>query len=210
MGQWVQSRQKLGHKHFKQLRVWCQPAAWADEVISCWVSDLIAEYVLQSINVFDCFSGQWTEATLHTSWLNSQLQIPVGPDTTPLLQITDTCISAQAKSAGEKEKEAIALQLREVARREQVPYKARFGQYELFRVASAMAGEGSQRQLTGAVVLGQAVKSQLLVWRPNSSGQLELIETQSWSATFPRFPFQSGLQPNSVDLRSAHMASAED
>ncbi len=209
MGQWLQLRNQLGHQQFQQLRVWCQPAAWADEVISCWISDLLAELVWQSINAVDCFSGQWTEATLHTAWLNNQFQIPVGPDTTPLLQVTDTCISAQAKSAGEREKEAIAMQLREVARREAVPYKAKFGPFELLRVASAMAGQGSRQQLTRDVVLGQAVKSQLLVWRPNSSGHLEPIEQQSWSAPFPRFPFQSGLQSNWVKLRSAHMQCAE-
>ena len=83
MRSWVTLRQQLGWARFQSVRVWTQAAAWADEVISVWISDLVSEYLYQSINVVDCFSGQWTENCLWTSWLNQQFQIPNGPDTTP-------------------------------------------------------------------------------------------------------------------------------
>ena len=53
-------------------------------------------------------------------------------------------------------------------------------------------------------VLTQAIKSQLLVWRPGKDG-LEPIEDQSWSAVYPRLPFQSGLHAEWVEERSKHM-----
>ena len=90
----------MDRDQFLTTRVWCQPAAWSGEVISCWISDLVHEYQKQCVTVLDCFSGQWTETSLFTSWLNSQMQLPIGPDCTPLLQVTDTCQSAQGKAAG--------------------------------------------------------------------------------------------------------------
>ena len=89
--------------------MWSQPAAWADEIISCWISDLVSEYTIQSINVVDCFSGQWTENTMWTSWLNQQFQIPIGPDCTPICQLADTCCIAVGKVAGEQCKEQLVL-----------------------------------------------------------------------------------------------------
>ena len=204
LNNWVKLRESLGEEQFLKLRVWSQPAAWADEIISCWISDLLKQYVYQSINAIDCFSGQWTENALHTSWLNSQMQIPIGPDCTPLLQLTDTLCSFTAKRRGEEAKEAVALQLREKARRENTTYKAKFGHSGLWEVAKAMAADGSVRQSERDGVLTQAVKSQLLVWRPGAEG-LEPIESQSWSAVYPRLPFQSGLQADWVETRSKHM-----
>ena len=184
--------------------MWAQPAAWADEIIQCWLSDLLAQYVYQSINCVDCFSGQWTENVLHTSWLNSQMQIPIGPECTPLLQLTDTLISFSAKRTGEKVKAELEMQLREVARREGTTYKAKFGISGLWTVTKAMANDGSERQKAEDLVLAQAIKSQLLVWRPGKLG-LEPIESQSWSKVYPRWPYQSGLSSSWVEHRSRHL-----
>ena len=60
MREWVALREELGPEKFQELRVWSQPAAWADEVIHCWLVEVLATLVPQSINVCDCFSGQWT------------------------------------------------------------------------------------------------------------------------------------------------------
>ena len=148
MRNWVKLREELGHERFQSVRVWTQPAAWADEIISCWVSDLVSEYLHQSINVVDCFTGQWTETCLWNSWLNQQFQVPMGPDTTPVLQLADTCCIAVGKAAGEQCKEQLALQLIEKAKRENTTYKAQFGTYELFSVAEAVAKEPENRTET--------------------------------------------------------------
>jgi hypothetical protein len=84
---WRKLRQSLGADAFRRLRIWSQPAAWADEVIHCWLSDLIkAEYQQQCLFQVDCCSGQWTERVMQTLWLNQQLQTPIAPGATPLPQ----------------------------------------------------------------------------------------------------------------------------
>ena len=102
----------MGADAFRRLRIWSQPAAWADEVIHCWLSDLIkAEYQQQCLFQVDCCSGQWTERVMQTLWLNQQLQTPIAPDATPLLQLTDTCQAFCAKRAGERQKGSLELQM---------------------------------------------------------------------------------------------------
>ena len=202
MAGWVRLRSQLGEDQFLSVRIWQQPAAWADEVISCWVLDLLFQYLIQSINIVDCFSGQWTAACLYTSWLNQQCQIPVGPDCTPMLQVADNAVIRECKVVGETEKAQLGLELQEQARRDGAQYQAKFGQYELFRVASRMARETSRRQETRDIVLNSLVRSQLLAFRLGESGQFQPIENQSWSVRFPRFPVQEGLQSDWVELRS--------
>ena len=75
-------------------------------------------------------------------------------------------------------------------------YQAKFGHHELFAVASAMASDGSRRQVDKDIVLRQCMKSQLLIWRPGPEGVLELAEKQSWAKNYPTLPAQSGLQPD--------------
>ena len=58
MKNWISLREELGEEQFLKLRVWCQPSAWADEIIQCWISDLLTQYVYQSINAIGCVSGQ--------------------------------------------------------------------------------------------------------------------------------------------------------
>jgi len=207
MSGWRKLRQSLGASVFRRLRVWSQPAAWADEVIHCWLSDLIKnEYQPQALFQVDCCSGQWTERVMHTLWLNQQVQTPVAPDTTPILQLTDTCQAFCSKRAGEKEKGSLELEMRELARRENRKYVPHFGQYEMFRVAQKMAEEGTRQQTTGDLVLRQAIKSQLVCWRPNSEiGGLQSIEAEKWAIAFPRFPPQSGVQVNWATQRNIHM-----
>ena len=153
----------MGAIVFRRLRVWTQPAAWADEVIHCWLSDLLKEeYQPQALFQVDRRSGQWTERVMHTLWLNQQVQTPVAPDSTPILQLTDACQVFCSKRAGEREKGVLELEMRELARREDRKYVPHFGQYETFRVAQKMAEEGTRQQTTGDLVLRQAIKSQLL------------------------------------------------
>ena len=64
MREWVALRSELGTEKFQHLRVWSQPAAWADEVVQCWIVELLGSLVTQSINVCDCFAGQWTPRVL--------------------------------------------------------------------------------------------------------------------------------------------------
>ena len=140
-----------------------------------------------------------------TSWLNQQFQVPNGPDTTPILQLADTCCIAVGKIAGEKCKEQLALQLREQAKRENTSYKAQFGAYEIFTVAEALCSEPQKRQSTRDVILAQCMKSQLLVLRPDAQGHLHKVEDEAWAVKFPRFPVQSGLQHNWVCQRFSHL-----
>ena len=76
-----------------------------------------------------------------------------------------------------------------MARREGANYKAKFGQYEIFSVAEAIAKEASARQTpTRDVIFSQCMTSQLLVVRPDANGSLQPVEVQEWSAPFPRYP----------------------
>ena len=204
MRNWVKLRNELGFEQFLRLRVWCQPAAWADEIISCWISDLIFMLVFQALCGIDCFTGQWTDCTVQTAWLNFQMQIPFPPETTPMLQPSDTCQIATNKAVGEIVKSELQLQLMEKAKRDGDTYQAKFGPYELFTVAAAMAAEGQKRQSDRDVVLGQMIKSQCMVYRPNADGKLQSIDGQPWALQFPRFPFQSGLQQNWVLSRFSY------
>ena len=98
------------------------------------------------------------------------------------------------------------MQLQEQARRESTNYKAKFGQYEIFTVAEAIAKEAQSMQSPERdIILLQCMKSQLLVVRPDSDGQLHAVEDEEWSAQFPRFPQQSGLQGSWVARRFEHL-----
>ena len=210
MREWVKLRESYGvegKKKFESLRVWGQPSAWADSVMQCWLSDLLAEYVPQCITVCDCFQGQWTPVVLHTSWFNQQFQIPVGPDVTPLLQLADVAVIAPAKSAAESKKEDLQLLLHEVAKREQVEYSARFGKYEIFEVASHMASYQTEIQQKRDVVLAMAVQTQSLALRPDESGQLVKVAETSLGKQFPSTPLPSGLQESWVGRRWVGLTS---
>merc|ERR1712086_20981 len=134
MREWVTLRESFHEQKYKfnEVRVWGQPSAWADSIISCWVSDAVAEMVHQAVTVLDCFHGQWSPVVLETAWWNMQFQIPVAPDSTPLLQIADVLVIASAKSAGTKKKRELELLLSEKARREGVAFAGKFGKYEAF------------------------------------------------------------------------------
>ena len=161
-----------GREQFKSLRVWGQPAAWADSIIQCWVSDLLAEYVPQAVVQVDCFSGAWSPVALQTAWWNMQLQIPIAPDVTSILQLADVTVIAPAKQAAEVKKKELQLLLQESSRREKSEYRAKFGKYEIFEVACHMARHQSVLQKTRDVVLSAAVTTQLLAVRPDATGAL--------------------------------------
>ena len=134
MREWVKLRSSYGvegRRQFETLRIWGQPAAWADSIVHCWVSDLLHSLVPQSINVLDCFTGQWSPVVLETCWNNQQFQIPVGPDTTPLLQIADVAVISQAKAAGERRKSELLILLAESAIREECQFSGKMGKYEV-------------------------------------------------------------------------------
>ena len=75
---------------FQNARVWGQPAAWTDNVIASWHSDLVRSQRRQAIHVVDCLGGQWTPEVLFTAWKNQQMQIPIMPGATSFLQVPDT------------------------------------------------------------------------------------------------------------------------
>ena len=135
---------------------------------------------------------------LHTSWLNQQLQIPVGPDVTPLLQLADVAVIAQGKVAGEKRKEELQLLLHESARRESTEYTARFGKFEVFEVAKSMASRQSELQCSRDTVLAVSIQSGCLALRPDEDGKLVKVSETSLDEKFPSFPTVKGLQPNWV------------
>jgi len=202
MKQWQQLRDSLNTpRDFESLRVWGQPVAWADSVIHSWISDLIAEYVPQCISVADCFSGQWTDTVLQTNWSNSQMQIPVGPDCTPLLQLADIAVIGQAKHAASRQQQQLTLLLTQSASREGEQYSGKYGKFELWSVAQAMSSNQSKMQLQSDIVLRTLVRTQCLAVRPGQCGQLQDIATQEWSAQFPSNPPSSGLQPSWVESR---------
>ena len=104
--EWARLRDSYGaegKKKFESLRVWGQPSAWADSVMQCWLSDLLAEYVPQCITLCGCFQSQWTPLVLHASWFNQMFQIPVGPEVTPILQLADVGTISQAAAWGVEE-----------------------------------------------------------------------------------------------------------
>ena len=114
MREWVKLRSELGEELFQELRVWSQPAAWADGVIQCWRVE-----VTQSINVCDCFAGQWTPR---------------------VLQVAGVAVIGPAKSAGERRKAELNQLLELKAEREGVPLRGQFGKCEIFEVARSPDG----------------------------------------------------------------------
>ena len=93
--EWSKLRESYGaagQSRFKSLRVWGQPAAWADSIIQCWLSDLLAEYLPQAIVQLDCFHGSWSPVALQTAWWSQQIQVPIAPDVTSILQLADVAV----------------------------------------------------------------------------------------------------------------------
>ena len=117
--EWVQLRTDAPEL-LSGLRIWGQPRAWSDSIIQSWWSDLIHEHTPQCVTVCDCFTGQWSEVALHSAYLNHQLQIPVGPDVTSILQMADLSVIGQSKHAAERCKDRLTVLLTQSARKEGV------------------------------------------------------------------------------------------
>ena len=210
MREWVKLRSELGEELFQELRVWSQPAAWADEVIHCWLVEVLGSLVTQSINVCDCFAGQWTPRVLESSWLSQMAVVPVGPDCTPILQVADVAVIGPAKSAGERRKAELNQLLELKAEREGVPFRGQFGKYEIFEVARSMVEYQTKLQSQRDGVLECLLRTQCLALRPRGK-RLELVDGQEWLARsgLSRSPQSAGLQARWVQSRLGEWYSQE-
>ena len=210
MREWLKLRESMldQKSKFEDVRVWGQPAAWSDSIIQCWLSELVHEKCPQTVNIVDCFCGQWSPVVMESLFWNSQMQVPVGPDCTPLLQVADVAVIAQAKVAGNKRKSELGLLLNEAARREGVEFSGRFGKFEIFSVVETMAKRQSQLQQERDVVLSVMIQTQCLAVRPDASGRLVKVADTPLGQKFPSLPFCKGLSSGWVKNRFSGFDSA--
>ena len=153
---WVQFRARYpDHDFWKYYRVWGQPSAWQDQVITTWlVQDLAASFqekfgTTQCIHQWDCLSAQWCEPVLHESWVQNQVVLPVMPDATAYLQSPDTHWNFQYK-ADIKASKAELQQEQEIAcQRVGKPVSTNWGLFELAearRVHPEKKGRGERQR----------------------------------------------------------------
>ena len=65
---WVKLRSELGHEQFLKLRVWSQPAAWADEVVGHNATHNVSTSVLHELaTLVDLITCQFNNHILYTS-----------------------------------------------------------------------------------------------------------------------------------------------
>ena len=99
MESWRLLRQQPPALFSQGVLVWGQPESTMDEIISCWLSDLIYEteavYALQQV---DCFAGEWTELVKARNYLNNQPKHCIGPRITSRQQVTDIRFAKLAKA----------------------------------------------------------------------------------------------------------------
>ena len=75
LGTWVQFRRDCpDHPFWKMGKVWGQPRAWQDQIISCWhLEQLSRRCRPQIIHMVDCLEASWSEPVLHTAYQRFRL-----------------------------------------------------------------------------------------------------------------------------------------
>ena len=70
-----------------------------DEQVSCFLSELIVEEEYsQCLQSVDLFSGEHTDSTMLTNYLNQQVKHTIGPKVTSKVQVTDVRFAKLGKS----------------------------------------------------------------------------------------------------------------
>ena len=83
MRAWRECRKNYAHLFEKGVRVWQQPAAYMDEVICSWLSELLEEeFPSGCLHSVDMFSGEHTETVLGKNYVRKQVKHLIGPHVT--------------------------------------------------------------------------------------------------------------------------------
>ena len=112
---------------FNNARVWGQPAAWRDNVVSTWHSELIQTQRPQCIHVVDCFASQWMPEVLCAAWKNHQLQVTIMPGATAYLQVPDTHVFAHLNTSIKRGKTQVQAAGEIAARQADKAYNSQWG-----------------------------------------------------------------------------------
>ena len=150
LGWWVKWRAKnRDHEFFKYYRVWGQPSAWQDQVITTWlVQDLASSFqekfgTTQCVHQWDCLGAQWSEPVLHESWLHNHILQPVMPDATAYLQSPDTHWNFPYKADIKESKAELQHECEIAAQKLGQPFQSNWG---LFELAEARQAQTEKRE----------------------------------------------------------------
>ena len=95
--------------------IYQQPAGFCDGVIVSWTAEARAAEVPQCLHVRDAFAAGWAESSMRANFLCQSLQVMIAGKMTPVMQLTDTDVSAVMKRASELKKKEILGENRERA-----------------------------------------------------------------------------------------------
>ena len=121
MAPWRQLRKAVPHLFDKGVRVWGQPTAYMDSIISLRHADLISKEVRQCIHQVDMFSGELTDTVREANYFLHQIKHVIGAKQTAKLQLTDTTVSFPAKAAAQSKKTELRRRLLNKSKAEGVP-----------------------------------------------------------------------------------------
>ena len=150
---------------FNNARVWGQPAAWTDNVISTWHSELIQTQRPQCIHVVDCLASQWMPEVRFAAWKNHQIQVPIMPGATAYLQIPDTHFFAHLKTSIKRAKTQVQDAGEIAARQAGKAYNSQWGPQELLTVLQKSWQDQEYRNRQSQFILVGTVKNQLFIYR---------------------------------------------
>ena len=164
---------------FRHLRVWGQPAAWADQVIQTWVSEYIRELYPQAIVLCDCLGAAWAPEVLAQTWINQQLQIPHAPGATSYLQTLDTHLHALFKAYLVQAKTRLLDLIDQHNQKHGEKRSSSWGPEEVLHVLDEALEKLFQNNQN--IPLLASLQNQLFIFRPDAQGNLALVDDQAWT-----------------------------
>ena len=148
--------------------IYQQPAGFCDGVIVSWTTEARAAEVPQCLHVRDAFAAGWAESSMRANFLSQCLQVMIAGKMTPVMQLTDTDVSAVMKRASDRKKQDILGENREraQARGEKCPV-VKCSKVDMLRIC--LAGHERVEKLNAETnnLLAGLRRNGFLRWKPD-------------------------------------------
>ena len=111
MKTWVDLRSQFPYL-FTDIKVYQQPAAWMDEIVTAWSIEELQERCPQCVHQRDLFGSALADVNKKKMQLAHQIPTWIAGKMTPVLQLTDTDLAHPMKAAAQAAKKVIAHDMR--------------------------------------------------------------------------------------------------
>ena len=194
---WRAARDNFEREWDGEVRVWGQPRAWTDELISTWVIEHIKLEWGQAICQVDCLASQWSKPCLVKAWDEGILWCPLAPDVTSYLQEPDTHEHSQLKAIIREKKTELhfALEQQFLSENKNETYVPKWGPYEVLNIIGESLKEFKIKH--PRVPLQGLIRNNMLICKPNAEGKLE-ITSDTAEGFEPKFPPSRGIPPQAA------------